>query len=50
VIPQQFLSTHSLIHNYFQFRRHRLSAGEYRTAREHAFRTWRDVTGVALVG
>ncbi|WP_201838794.1 IS6 family transposase [Microvirga zambiensis] len=34
---QQFLSTHSLIHNHFQLRRHRLSAYEYRAAREHAF-------------
>jgi hypothetical protein len=30
---QQFLSTHRLIHNHFQLRRHRLSAIEYRTAR-----------------
>jgi putative transposase len=46
---QQFLSTHSPIHNHFQLRRHRLSANEYRAAREHAFATWRDTTGVALV-
>jgi len=43
---QRFLSTHSRIHNHFQLRRHRLSAVEYRTARDEAFRTWRDVAGV----
>jgi putative transposase len=46
---QQFLSIHSPIHNHFQLRRHRLSASEYRAAREHAFATWRDATGAALV-
>ncbi|MBJ6128530.1 IS6 family transposase [Microvirga splendida] len=46
---QQFLSTHSPIHNHFQLRRHRLSANEHRAAREHSFATWRDATGVALV-
>jgi putative transposase len=46
---QQFLSTHSPIHNHFQLRRHRLSANEYRIARDHAFATWRDATGAALV-
>jgi putative transposase len=45
---QQFLSTHSTIHNHFQLRRHRLSASEYRTARDRAFATWRDATGAAL--
>ncbi len=44
---QRFLSTHSRIHNHFQLRRHRMTATEYRTARDAAFRTWRDVTGVA---
>jgi putative transposase len=44
---QRFLSTHSRIHNHFQLRRHRMTAIEYRTARGAAFRTWRDVTGVA---
>src|SRR6201986_4590856 len=39
---QGFLSTHSRIHNHFQLRRHRLSANEYREARDAAFRTWRD--------
>ncbi|QRM34311.1 IS6 family transposase [Microvirga sp. VF16] len=46
---QQFLSTHSPIHNHFQLCRHRLSANEYRTAREHAFATWRNATGAAFV-
>jgi putative transposase len=44
---QRFLSTHSRIHNHFQLRRHRMTATEYRTARDTAFATWRDVTGVA---
>ncbi|GEO19088.1 hypothetical protein MAE02_67840 [Microvirga aerophila] len=47
---QQFLATHSPIHNQFQLRRHRLSASEYRAARDRAFATWRDVTGAALAG
>jgi putative transposase len=46
---QQFLSIHSSIHNHFQLRRHHLSANKYRTARDHAFATWRDATGAALV-
>jgi putative transposase len=45
---QRFLSTHSRIHNHFQLRRHRLAAAAYRTARDAAFRTWRDVTVVAI--
>jgi hypothetical protein len=44
---QCFLSTHSRIHNHFQLRRHRLSANQYRAARDVAFRTWRDVGEVA---
>ena len=44
---QQFLSTHSRIHNHFQLRRHRLTANQYRSARDTAFRTWREVVGVA---
>jgi putative transposase len=44
---QRFLSTHSRIHNHFQLRRHHLAATAYRTARDAAFATWRDVTGVA---
>ncbi|ANY84714.1 integrase (plasmid) [Microvirga ossetica] len=47
---QQFLAIHAQIHNHFQLRRHRLSASEYRAARDHAFATWREATGAALVG
>ncbi|WP_457091490.1 IS6 family transposase [Microvirga sp. P5_D2] len=46
---QQFLSIHTPIHNHFQLRRHRLSASEYRVARDRAFVSWRDATGAALV-
>ncbi|HQT90197.1 MAG TPA: IS6 family transposase [Acidiphilium sp.] len=46
---QQFLSSHSQIHNHFQRRRHHLSAAEYRAARDTAFATWRSVTGTAAV-
>lgn len=46
---QQFLATHTPIHNHFQLRRHRLSASEYRAARDRAFLTWRDATSAALV-
>ena len=45
---QQFLSTHSPIHNLFQLRRHRLSASEYRTARTRAFGPWREAADSAL--
>jgi putative transposase len=45
---QQFLATHTPIHNHFQLRRHHHSASEYRAAREHAFATWHDATGAAL--
>jgi putative transposase len=45
---QQFLATHSPIHNHFRLRRHRLSASEYRAARNRAFAILRDVTGAAL--
>ena len=44
---QQFLSTHSRIHNHFQLRRHCLTANQHRAARDAAFRTWREVVGVA---
>ena len=44
---QRFLSSHSRIHNHFQLRRHRLSATEYRAARNRAFNTWREVVGIA---
>ena len=44
---QRFLSAHGRIHNHFQLRRHRLTASDYRSARTAAFRTWREVAGVA---
>jgi len=44
---QQFLSTHSRIHNHFQLRRHRLTADQHRQARNAAFSAWRDVTRTA---
>src|SRR5918998_536070 len=43
---QQFLATHTPIHNHFQLRRHRLSANEYRAARDRAFVMWREVAGL----
>src|SRR4051795_9597672 len=46
---QRFLSAQSRIHNHFQLRRHRLSAIEYRAARDLAFRTWHEIIGVAMV-
>jgi putative transposase len=47
---QHFLATHSPIHNHYQLHRHRLCASESRAARDRAFDSWRDATGVALVG
>ena len=44
---QRFLSAHARIHNYFQLRRHRLTATQHRAARDAAFEVWRDVTGTA---
>jgi putative transposase len=44
---QRFLSSHGQIHNLFQLRRHLSTASEHRAARDRAFQTWRDVTGVA---
>jgi len=44
---QRFLSAHSRIHNHFQLRRRRLTADQHRAARDTAFRTWREVAGVA---
>ena len=46
---QRFLSAHSRIHNHFQLRRHRLTANEHRSVRDAAFRTWREVVGVAAI-
>ena len=45
---QRFLSAHGRIHNHFQLHRHRLTATDYRSARTAAFRTWREVAGVAV--
>src|SRR4051794_29099436 len=45
---QRFLSNHSRIHNHFQLRRHRLTAKQYRAARDHAFCTWRHLAGTAV--
>jgi len=42
---RRFLSAHSRIH--FELRRHRLTADQHRAARDDAFRTWREVAGVA---
>jgi len=44
---QRFLSAHSRIHNHFQLRRHRLTAHQHRSTRNAAFRTRREVVGVA---
>jgi putative transposase len=44
---QRFLSSRGRIHNHFQLRRHRLSAGKHRQARDAAFRTWREASGLA---
>jgi putative transposase len=42
----RFLSIHGRIDNDFQLRRYRLSASEYSSTRDAAFRTWRDIAGV----
>ena len=44
---QRFLSNHSRIHNHFQLGRHLVPAGEYRIARDAAFRVWQGIVGVA---
>ena len=41
---QRFLSAHSPINNLFRCRRHRLSRTQYRSIRNQAFQTWREVT------
>jgi len=47
---QHFLSTHSRPHpHHFQLRRYRLTADQHRAARDTAFRTWREMAGVAAV-
>ena len=45
---QHFLSAYAAIYGHFRPRRHRLSAGGYRRARNTAFRTWRQETSVRL--
>ena len=45
---QQFLAIHTPIHNHFQLRRHRLSASEYRVARDRAFRPGARPLGLPL--
>ena len=44
---QPFLPLHSRVHNHFQLRRQCLTADQHRTPRDAAFRTWREVAGVA---
>lgn len=41
---QRFLSAHAMIHGRFRPRRHRMTADEYRRARDKAFRVWRQET------
>lgn len=41
---QRFLSVHAPINNLFRPRRHRMTATDYRAARQQAFETWQQVT------
>jgi len=43
---QRFLSAHGPIHQHFRPRRHRMTAAEYRAARDQAFAVWREETCV----
>ncbi len=43
---QRFLSAHGAIYGHFRPRRHLMAAGEYRRARDNAFRIWRQETCV----
>ena len=43
---QRFLSSHAIIYGHFRPRRHLMSAGAYRRARDRAFRVWRQETCV----
>ena len=43
---QRFLSAHSMIYGHFRPRRHLMTAGQYRQARDRAFRVWRQETCV----
>ena len=45
---QRFLSPHDQINKLFHPRRHSIPATRYRAARAQAFRTWAEVTGVAV--
>jgi putative transposase len=44
---QRFLAAYGPIASHVRPRRHRLTARAYRHRRDHAFATWREVTGVA---
>src|SRR5215207_227815 len=44
---QRFLSAHDQINNLFHHRRDHRPAAQYRAARNQAFQTWAEVTGVA---
>ena len=44
---QRFLAAYGPIAAHFRPRRHRLTATAYRQRRDHAFTTWREVTGAA---
>ena len=44
---QRFLYAHDGVNNLFHLRRHRLTASEYRAARECAFEVWSDISGAA---
>jgi putative transposase len=46
---QRFLSAFGPIAGHFQPRRHRLTAGEYRTLLQDRFQTWNEVTGAKRV-
>jgi putative transposase len=41
---QRFLSSHAMIYGHFRPRRHLMTAGRYRCARNTAFRVWRQET------
>ena len=45
---QRFLSAHGVIYGHFRPRRHLMSAGEYRHARDNAFRLWKRETCVQV--
>lgn len=44
---RRFLSAHDTIHNTFNTRRHRITAAEHRTLRDHARSLWHGVTAAA---